>query len=101
MYTSRWMDASTAERFGLVSRVVPDDQLDLAAKDLAEEMLHATPFGLRMTKEALNINIDAPSLLAATWLENRNQMLCVQTEDQREAVKAFFFEKRSPVYYDR
>lgn len=101
MYTGRFMDAATAERIGLVSRVVPDDQLDQAALELAQEMLNASPFGLRMTKEVLNVNIDASSLIAATYLENRTQLLCGQTEDAREAVKATFFEKRPPVYHDR
>lgn len=101
MYTNRWMDAATAERIGLVSRVVPDDELDQAAEELAREMLNASPFGLRMTKEVLNVNVDAPSLMAAQWLENRTQLLCGQTEDAREAVRAIFFEKRPPVYKDR
>lgn len=101
MYTGRFMDATTAERIGLVSRVVPDDQLDQAALELAQEMLNASPFGLRMTKEVLNVNIDAPSLMAACWLENRTQLLCGRTEDAREAVRAVFFEKRPPVYHDR
>lgn len=95
--------ASESARFniGLVSRVVPDDQLDQAALELAQEMLNASPFGLRMTKEVLNVNIDAPSLMAACWLENRTQLLCGRTEDAREAVRAVFFEKRPPVYHDR
>jgi enoyl-CoA hydratase/carnithine racemase len=100
LYTGRFMDATTAERIGLVSRVVPEDQLDQAALELAQEMLNVTPYGLRMTKELININIDAPSLLAATQLENRSEMLCAFTEDLQEAVKANFFEKRAPVYHD-
>lgn len=101
MYTGRFMDSATAERIGLVSRVVPDDELDEAAEELAREMLNASPFGLRMTKEVLNVNVDAPSLMAACWLENRTQMLCGRTEDAQEAVRAIFFEKRPPVYKDR
>lgn len=101
LYTGRVMDAATAERIGLVSRVVPDDQLDQAAEELAREMLNATPFGLRMTKEVLNANIDAPSLMAASELENRTQILCSFTEDNTEARLANFVEKRTPVYHDR
>ena len=101
LYTGRTMDAATAERIGFVSRVVPEDQLDQAATELAQEMLNATPIALRMTKELLNINTDAPSLMAATQIEGRSQILCGFTEDAQEAAKAFHFEKRPPVYHDR
>ena len=101
MYTGRIMDAATAERIGFVSRVVPDDQLDQAAMELAQEMLNATPLALRLTKELLNANIDAPSLLSATQLEAGGQLLCGMSEDAQEAIKAAYFEKRPPVYQDR
>jgi enoyl-CoA hydratase/carnithine racemase len=100
LYTGRIMDASTAERIGFVSRVVPDEQLDQTAEELAREMTAATPFALRLTKEILNINVDAPSLLAAAELEGRSNILCGFTEDAQEATKAVFFEKRPPVYRD-
>ena len=101
MYTGRVMDAATAERIGFVSRVVPDEELDQAAADLAQEMLRATPLALRMTKELLNANIDAPSLTSATQLEAGCQLLCGMSEDAQEAIKAAYFEKRPPVYQDR
>ncbi len=100
LLTGRFMDALTAERFGLVSRVVPDSQVEATALELAEEMLLTSPLGLRMTKEILNQNIDAPSLGSALHLENRTQTLCVQTEDFKEGLNAFL-EKRPPTYHDR
>ena len=101
MYTGRTMDAATAERIGFVSRMVPDDQLDQAATRLAQEMLQATPLALRLTKELLNANVDAPSLVVAGQLEAGCQLLCGMTEDAGEAIKAAYFEKRPPVYHDR
>jgi len=101
MYTGRVMDATTAERIGFVSHVVPDEELDQAASDLAMEMLKATPLALRMTKELLNANIDAPSLTSATQLEAGSQLLCGMTEDAQEAIKSAYFEKRPPRYQDR
>lgn len=100
LFTGRFMDAVTAERFGLVSRVVPDDQVEAAALELAEEMLATSPFGLRMTKEVLNQNIDASSLDSALQLENRSQVLCALTEDAQEGPRAFL-EKRAPIYHNR
>lgn len=100
MFTSRSIDAATAEGIGLVSQVVPDDQLDDATEELAQELLRISPFSLRMTKEVFNANIDAGSLLDATKLENRTQILCAFTDDAMEAIKATFVEKRKPVYKD-
>jgi len=100
LYTGRFMDAATADRLGLVSRVVPDDQVEATALELAEEMLQTSPFGLRMTKAVLNQNIDAHSLESAIELENRTQALCILTEDAKEGRRAFM-EKRTPVYRDR
>lgn len=101
LYTGRVLDAATAERIGYVSRMVPDDRLEAVAGDLAREMLDATPFALRLTKELLNANTDAANLDAAVQLEGRGNVLCGFTEDAQEATRAAFFEKRRPVYHDR
>jgi len=101
MYTGRVLDAATAERIGFVSRMVPDDQLEDAARELAQEMLTATPLALRLTKELLNANVDAPSLTSATQLEGGYQLLCGMSEDAGEALKAAYVEKRPPAYRDR
>jgi len=100
LYTGRFVDAEEAERIGFVSRVVPDDKLLETALELAGEMLKKSPLGLRLTKEAINQNIDAPSLEAALLLENRNQVVCMNTKDIFEAFTAFF-EKRTPRYGKR
>jgi enoyl-CoA hydratase len=80
--------------------VVPDAQLADAAKPYLDEMLTTSPIGLRLTKEGLNMAIDATSLDAAMAIENRNQILCSQSEDFREAIRAFG-EKRAPVFSGR
>jgi enoyl-CoA hydratase len=45
------------------------------------------------------MNIDAQSLEAAIALEDRQQILCAQTDDMREGIGAFL-EKRDPAYQD-
>ena len=100
MFTARFIDAATAERIGLVAQVVPDNQLEDAAEELARELLRISPFALRMTKEVLNANVDAGSLLNATKLENPTQVMCAFTNDTIEAIRAVFVEKREPVYKD-
>ncbi|MGB1537423.1 MAG: enoyl-CoA hydratase-related protein, partial [Pseudomonadales bacterium] len=71
-----------------------------AAEDFARDLLAASPMGLRLTKEGLNVAVDAASLEAAMAIENRNQLLCARTEDAREGMRAFI-EKRPPQYKGR
>jgi enoyl-CoA hydratase/carnithine racemase len=99
MLTGRFINAQRALATGLVSEVVADDQLEAAAQPYIDEMLMTSPMGLRLTKEGLNLAIDAPSLEAAMAIENRNQVLCARTEDFAEGLRAFM-EKRQPNYRD-
>ncbi len=100
MLTGNFIDAERALATGLVSKVVPLATLDTAADDLVEAMLGTSPMGLRLTKEGLNLAIDAPGLEAAMAIENRNQVLCARTEDAKEGMRAFV-EKRAPNYTGR
>ncbi|MFA7638592.1 MAG: enoyl-CoA hydratase/isomerase family protein [Parvibaculum sp.] len=97
MMTGRFINAVRAERVGLVSEVVADDKLEEAAQSYIEEMLTTSPLGLRLTKECLNMSTDAGSLEAAIAMEDRNQILCAQTNDFHEGISAFLG-KRKPVY---
>ncbi|RDI64976.1 enoyl-CoA hydratase [Nocardia pseudobrasiliensis] len=73
--TGRTVDAAEAERMGIVSRVVDDEQLWDEALAAARGIAEYTTFGLRNTKEVLWHNLDTPSMGAAIALENRNQLL--------------------------
>jgi len=97
MLTGRFIHAPRALATGLVSEVVPDDQLEAAAQPYVDEMLNASPKGLRMTKEGLSLAIDAPSLEAAMAIENRNQLMCSASPNFGEGMRAFL-EKRAPHY---
>ena len=98
--TGKFMHADKALACGLVSDVVEEEVLLNKGLELAEEMLGTSPMGLRLTKDALNRNIDAPSFEAALAIEDRQQVLLAQTEDFGEAKRAFA-EKRAPDYKDR
>ncbi|MFN3469904.1 MAG: enoyl-CoA hydratase/isomerase family protein [Novosphingobium sp.] len=97
MLTGRFIHAPRALATGLVSEVVPDDELEEAGERLVADLLGASPMGLRMTKEGLNFAIDAPSLEAAIALENRNQLMTAASPNFREGMQAFL-EKRRPDY---
>jgi enoyl-CoA hydratase len=100
MLTGRFIDAERAYQLGLVSRVVAPEAMAGEAQAFADDMLHATPLGLRLTKEALNHAVDAQGLEAAIAMEDRNQILCSADGDFPEGVAAFL-EKRRPNYQRR
>ncbi len=88
MLTGNLVDAGDAMRIGLASRLVESDLVE-AALGFGAEITRNSPFGVRMTKEVLALSMDAPSIEAAVEMENRTQVLAVQTEDMAEAVAAF------------
>jgi enoyl-CoA hydratase len=95
--TGRFIDAERARELGLVSQVVPDDQLESAARRLVDDLLATSPLGLRLSKEALNASLDMNSIESVVHMEDRNQILCAQSSDFREGIRAFL-EKRAPVW---
>ena len=100
LLTGRFMDAQRALGLGLASRVAPLPALQAEAQSLADDMLAASPLGLRLTKEALTHSIDMPSLEAVTAMEDRQQLLCTQSADFQEGMQAFL-QKRAPRYTGR
>lgn len=98
--TGRFIDAERALRAGLVSEIVGEEALLDRGLALADEMLATSPHGLRLSKQALNLNLDAPSLDAAMAIEDRQQVILSATEDHKEALAAFL-EKRAPEYRER
>ncbi len=97
LLTGNFIEADRALATGLVSQVVPDDELEVAARRLAADILQNSPTGVRLTKDCLNHSIDAGSLESAIAMEDRNQVLATRSADFREGIKAFL-EKRAAVY---
>lgn len=100
LLTGRVVDAPEAARIGLVNSVVEPEALLPTAIGLARQIAANSPLGVRLTKQVVQSNVAAPSLRAAMELENRNQVLTMQTADMAEAVAAFL-EKRAPRFRDR
>jgi len=98
-FTGDTIDAATALSWGLVSKVVPADQLMSEANALAARICRQPPDVLRMTKklmrEGQGANFDTIMEMSAAM-----QSLAHLTEDHREAVAAFF-EKRDPDFKGR
>jgi len=89
LYTGRKVPAEEAERMGLVNKIVPVESLFDTAMACARQMTAKSAGGLRLTKRALDRNIDASSLAAAVDFENRNQSLLVFSGEFFELIKAF------------
>jgi enoyl-CoA hydratase/carnithine racemase len=90
------IDATEADRIGMVNKVVPHDQLMTAAKELADKIAKNPPLTVRMTKEAVHKGLALPIELFRTFWGQASVYL-TETEDHREAAKAFK-EKREPVF---
>ena len=100
LLTGRFLDADRAKAVGLVSDVVPEDKLLETGLAFAAEMALTAPMGLRLTKQTLNALIDAPGIDAALMIEDRQQVMLLETSDHQEAVAAFR-ERRDPSYSDQ
>lgn len=98
--SGRFVGAERAFAAGFVSEIAASDEIMGLAEALAADMLLASPMGLRLSKDVLNRNIDAPGFEAALALEDRQQIMLSMTEDYAEARRAFA-EKRAPAYRDR
>lgn len=99
LLTGNFIEADRALRSGLVSSVVEADQLMDKGLQMAKDILRNSPIGVRLTKDCLNMSIDAPSLDAVIAIEDRQQILISATGDMREGVSAFL-EKREAHYQD-
>ena len=75
MYTGDFMSAEEAVNMGLVSRMVERDALRETAMGYAQKLMTKNHMGLRLTKEAVNMNLDANGLEGALAIEDRNQTL--------------------------
>jgi 2-(1,2-epoxy-1,2-dihydrophenyl)acetyl-CoA isomerase len=85
-----------AERYGLVSKVVPAGQLMATARELATKLAAGPTRAISLTKRALNKSISA-DLETVLEYECYLQEIAGKTSDHLEAVRAFF-EKRKPTF---
>lgn len=97
--SGRRVRADEALRLGLVSRVVPDADLDTALDELADRLAGFSPATLRMGKEAVYTMAEMEYQAALRYLREV-VVLTSRTEDAQEGIRAFF-EKRDPVWKGR
>ena len=98
-YTAELVDAKQALALGLVNRVVPDDRLEDETLALAGKIARGPRIALQYMKRNLNAAERVP-LKELLDLEAWHHTRTGQTEDHREATKAFV-EKREPLFKGR
>jgi enoyl-CoA hydratase len=94
--TGRIMDAAEAERSGLVSRVVPADDLLVEAMKVAEKIADQSLPAVMMAKEAVDRALET-GLAEGVLFERRLFHALFATDDQKEGMAAFV-EKRTPQF---
>ena len=95
-FTSARIPAHQCEAWGLVNRVVPDEQLQAETRSLARQLADGPPLALAQMKQNLDhaLRADLPSCLEQ---EAKGLVRTARTQDHREAVQAFI-EKRPPSF---
>ena len=99
LLTARMMDAAEAERSGLVSRVVPADQLMTETLAAAEQINGFSAPALQLIKESINRAYES-SLSEGLLFERREFHSTFGLDDQKEGMRAFIG-KRKPAVRDR
>lgn len=97
--TGREIDAAEALEIGLVTRVVPDGELDRELSSLTRHLASLSPSALRLGKEAIYTLCEMGEEASLKYLREA-VVLTSRTEDAREGISAFF-EKREPVWKGR
>jgi len=96
IWTGDMVDAKEAERIGLVTMVVPHDELEIATMELAEKLAKGPPLAIQMAKrvvyEGLNMDLEETLKYVGSVLSE-----LTKSKDHQEGAKAFV-EKREPVF---
>jgi enoyl-CoA hydratase len=88
IFTAETIGADEALRIGLVSKVVPDEELMTAALDLANKIAKNAQVAVRQSKDAINKGMQCDILTGASY-EAQAFAVCFATEDQKDAMTAF------------
>jgi enoyl-CoA hydratase len=94
IFTADPLEAHEALRIGLVNRVVPPEQLQAAAQEMARRIAAKGPTAVRLAKHAINRGLDA-DLNTGNTLEIESFGVCFSSGEPKEGMKAFL-EKRKP-----
>ncbi len=99
LFSGETINAGEAAQFGLVSSVVPDDELETTLKQRLTQLRGMSAAALSITKRALLYGADLGATHALPRIEDLYLQDLMATADAREGVQSFI-EKRQPVWRD-
>ena len=94
------INAKDAERIGLINAVVPAEELDAAAENLANRFMEKSSLSLKLVKEAFYVATNAADFDTAIRKATELGIKSWQTEDAQEGLKSFL-EKRPAVWKNK
>ena len=97
MFTGKLIDAAEAESLGILSRVVPHNELLKVTHELAASIAQQPPIALELTKRLVYQSMIHDIAHHLDW-ETYAQHLCWQTEDHKESVLAFLEKRPQPQF---
>lgn len=94
MFIGEMIDAKEAEKIGMVNRVVPNDSLEIAVKELARKIAMGPSKAIGLIKTILNQShyMDLDKLFE---LEVQAQTICANTDDHKQKVREFVERKKT------
>ncbi len=96
IWTGDMIDAREAERIGLVTTVVPHEDLEMATRELAEKLAKAAPLAIQRAKRAIYAGLDMDLESTMKYVQPLIGEI-QQSADHKEGTRAFL-EKREPVF---
>jgi len=96
IFTGKRIDAKTAERYGLLNKVVTPEQLESTVKEIASELMNKSPIAIELAKQLINNSTEIDPRVGFINEAEAFGVLA-STEDFKEGVNAFL-EKRKPQY---
>ena len=94
------MSAVDAERFGLVNKVVPLEELDAAAEEIARKFLKMSGLSVKLVRDAFYKCAEISDLDEALETAVELGIKSWETEDGQEGLKSYM-EKREPVWKNK
>jgi len=100
MFTGEIIGAAEAERLGIVSRVVPPDDLMKVTQELAAKIVQQAPLSVELSKRMVYRGM-IDDIARQIEMETYAHQICQQSEDYREAVRAFLEKRPQPKFKGR